>query len=80
LLTENAWWLLFAAFNVCVAICDLRWRRVPNVLLLAVLTMQLAWLVALRFGLAAAQPFGAGSWTDALGGFSLGLLFFPFWK
>lgn len=77
---ENAWWLVFVAFNACVAFCDLRWRRVPNALLLAALAIQLAWLAAARLGLAIPPLSGTRGWTGALAGLALGLVFFPLWK
>jgi prepilin peptidase CpaA len=76
---EKVWWLLFVVFILCVVFCDLRWRRVPNALLLSALAVQLAWLAA-RHAFAFAETPGAHGWGDAAVGFCLGLAFFPFWK
>ncbi|WP_179284124.1 A24 family peptidase [Bordetella genomosp. 10] len=77
---EQAWWLVFVAFNVCVVIYDLRWRRVPNKLLLAAMALQLLALAAMRTGLVAGPLPGARGWGQALGGFCLGLLFVVPWR
>ncbi|WP_156414171.1 prepilin peptidase [Bordetella sp. N] len=77
---EQTWWLVFVAFNVCVVIYDLRWRRVPNKLLLAAMALQLVALVVMQTGLVAGALPGARGWIQALSGFALGLLFIVLWR
>lgn len=79
MLREIVWWAVFLAFNVAVIWCDLRWRRVPNALVLGGLSAQLFWLIAHA---AAGSPpsVGALGFFDAWGAFALGLLFAVFWK
>ncbi|SAI72459.1 type 4 prepilin leader peptidase [Bordetella ansorpii] len=79
MLREIVWWAVFLAFNVAVIWCDLRWRRVPNALVLCGLFAQLLWLTA--HAVSDAPPgVGAQGFSDALTAFALGLLFVVFWK
>ena len=40
------WWLLFACWNLVLIYSDLRYRRVPNVLIVTGFVAQLLWLSA----------------------------------
>jgi len=77
---EQTWWLVFVTFNACVVIYDLRWRRVPNTLLLAAMALQVLALVVLGTGLVAGTLPGARSWGQSAVGFLLGLVFILFWR
>ncbi|WP_017524509.1 A24 family peptidase [Pusillimonas noertemannii] len=76
---KHAWPCLFLAFNALVIAYDLRFRRVPNLLLAAALLLQTTWLLAAAPNVAA--PMAASGWTQAGLGFAVGLaLFYPLWR
>jgi len=77
---EQTWWLVFVTFNACIVIYDLRWRRVPNTLLLAAMALQVLALVAVWTGLVAGTLPGARSPGQSAIGFLLGLAFILFWR
>src|SRR5690606_29832077 len=75
---KHAWPWLFLAFNALVIAYDLRFRRVPNMLLAAALLLQIAWLLAAPD---VAAPMAASGWSQAGLGFAVGLaLFYPLWR
>lgn len=74
------WWLLFLGFNVLIVIYDLRWRRVPNGLLVWAFVGQAVWLCTIEFLRLSPAP-GAEGFRQALLGLFLSLIFFfPLWK
>ena len=77
---ESLWLLLFISWNLVLAYGDLRYRRVPNALVLCGLCGELLWVgaafVATEWRLPPLWP----GWMPALGGFLLALPFFLLWQ
>ena len=75
------WTLGYAAFIVAAIACDLRSRRVPNVLVLLAFGLQTAWLIAQVLGWVGTPALGAPGLVHAFLLFlALLLAFFPVWK
>lgn len=76
------WWCLFLILNIFVIWFDFSARRVPNVLLIAGLTIQIAWLLLINFYPVDASLIPASmSWTGSLTGLIAGLvIFYPLWR
>ena len=74
------WCAAFLVLGSLIIVCDFRYRRVPNQLLLGGVLLQVVWLVYIS---AAGVGLGHWSihWSLALVGFALGLiLFYPLWR
>jgi len=65
---------------MAIVVYDLRWRRVPNPLVLVALTCQSFWLLTVQFSAWEPSIWGAVTWTNALAGFALGAAFVVFWR
>lgn len=76
---EVLWWLLFACWNLVLIYTDLRYRRVPNTLIVAGFAGQALWLHAAWLAPAWGYPPRWAGWPMALAGFALALPFFPLW-
>jgi prepilin peptidase CpaA len=63
------WWLLFACWILALIHADLRYRRVPNRLIVAGLAGQLLWLLAALLAPGWAYPPRWSGWLMALAGF-----------
>lgn len=77
---EVLWWLLFACWNLVLIYTDLRYRRVPNTLIVAGFAGQALWLLAAWLAPAWGYPPRWAGWPMALAGFALALPFFPLWS
>jgi prepilin peptidase CpaA len=73
------WWLLFTCWILALIHADLRYRRVPNRLIIAGLAGQLLWLAALLAPGWAYPPRWSGWWM-ALAGFLVAAPFLPLWR
>ncbi|MFY1940057.1 A24 family peptidase [Achromobacter xylosoxidans] len=74
------WWLLFACWNLVLIYTDLRYRRVPNTLIVTGFAGQALWLLAAWLAPAWGYPPRWAGWPMALAGFALALPFFPLWS
>jgi len=77
---EALWVIGCAIWLVAIVVYDLRWRRVPNPLVLAALACQSLWLLIVQFSAWEPSIWGAATWTNALAGFALGMAFVVFWR
>ncbi|WP_238913487.1 A24 family peptidase [Achromobacter insolitus] len=76
---EVLWWLLFACWILALIHADLRYRRVPNRLVVAGLAGQLLWLLAALLAPGWAYPPRWSGWLMALAGFLAAVPFLPLW-
>ncbi|CAB3734634.1 MULTISPECIES: A24 family peptidase [Achromobacter] len=76
---EVLWWLLFASWNLALIYNDLRYRRVPNTLIVAGFAAQLLWLVAAALLPGWLYPPRWTGWPMTLAGFLSAFLFLPLW-
>ena len=63
-----------------IVVFDLRWRRVPNLLVLLALACQSLWLFIVQWSAWEPAIWGAATWANALAGFLLGMAFVTFWR
>ena len=73
------WWLLFACWNLVLIYSDLRYRRVPNVLIVTGFVAQLLWLSAAWAVPGWVYPPHWFGWAMALAGFLAGVPFLLLW-
>lgn len=76
---EALWWLLFASWNLALIYGDLRYRRVPNALIVSGCVAQLLWLAAALLAPGWGYP---PRWTGGLMtllGFLSAVPFLPLW-
>nr|WP_314361694.1 A24 family peptidase [uncultured Achromobacter sp.] len=76
---EVLWLLLFACWNVVLIYNDLRYRRVPNTLIVVGFVAQLLWLLAAAFVPGWTYPPRWTGWLLCGAGFLAALLFLPLW-
>ena len=76
---EVLWLLLFACWSGALIYNDLRYRRVPNTLIVAGFAAQLLWLAAAAFVPGWMFPPRWTGWLMTLAGFLAAFLFLPLW-
>lgn len=76
---EVLWLLLFACWNVVLIYNDLRYRRVPNTLIVLGFVAQLLWLAAAAFVPGWMYPPRFTGWLMSGAGFLAAFLFLPLW-
>lgn len=74
------WWLLFASWNLALVYNDLRYRRVPNALVVSGFALQLLWLLAAWLAPGWAYPPRWSGWLMAWLGFAAALPFLLLWS
>ncbi|WP_328703665.1 A24 family peptidase [Schauerella aestuarii] len=77
---DTLWVIGCAIWLLAIVVYDLRWRRVPNPLVLVALACQSFWLLTVQFSAWEPSIWGAVTWTNALAGFALGAAFVVFWR
>ena len=77
---EALWVIVCAAWLMAIVVYDLRWRRVPNLLVVGAVAVQGIWLLIVQFSAWEPSTWGADTWTNALAGFVLGMAFVLFWR
>ncbi|WP_332611997.1 A24 family peptidase [Achromobacter sp. ESBL13] len=76
---EVLWLLLFACWNVVLIYNDLRYRRVPNTLIVVGFVAQLLWLAAAALVPGWTYPPLWTGWLMCWAGFLAAILFLPLW-
>jgi len=77
---ELLWWVLFILWSLALVHADWRRRRIPNVLVVGALCLQLLWAIAAASGLGWQYAPPWPGWGMALAGFLLALPFVPLWR
>lgn len=73
------WWLLFASWNLVLIYSDLRYRRVPNTLIVVGFAAQLLWLLAAALVPGWHYPPRWTGWQMTLAGFLAAVPFLLLW-
>jgi prepilin peptidase CpaA len=76
---EVLWWLLFACWNLVLIYNDLRYRRVPNALIVVGFAAQLLWLAAAWAVPGWVYPPRWPGWFMAIAGFLAAIPFLLLW-